>query len=460
MRQLADIPHSAGTSSVVTRASCPHVFETCLDTVNIPVPFEQRTENRELREVTTVLSVKYFFCTLLLSLFLPSLASADFRINLPKRTKPTKVQQLNRDGVKAVQKHDYDEARKFFYKAYLLDPDDPFTLNNLGYMAELDGDLDRAARFYDLAQQQNSDAMIDRADSEKVVGKTVAQVAGHAEQGNMQVNQLNIRALQLLKQDRAAEADMVLTKSLTLEPKNPFTLNNLGFAKEKEGELEAALGYYSKAALTGSQEPIIVTLHKDWRGHPISEVAADNAQKVRMLIRQEQGADRLAKVARLNLQGVSALNRNDKRAARGYFEEAYKLDPTDAFTLNNMGYVAEMEGDRESAQFFYAKAQQADHSSQLVTASNRAEAEGHKVSSVADNSQTQVEGKMEAAIQQRRARGVAPTLKRRGATASEPQPTQDQNQWQQQPQPQPDQDQPQPQQAPPDQNQPKQSPPQ
>ena len=180
MRQLADIPHSAGTSPVVTRASCPHVSETCLDTVNIPVPFEQRTENRELREVTTVLSVKYFFCTLLLSLLLPSLASADFRINLPKRTKPTKVQQLNRDGVKAVQKHDYDEARKFFYKAYLLDPDDPFTLNNLGYMAELDGDLDRAARFYDLAQQQNSDAMIDRADSEKVVGKTVAQVAGHA----------------------------------------------------------------------------------------------------------------------------------------------------------------------------------------------------------------------------------------------------------------------------------------
>src|SRR5205823_12834802 len=89
MRQLADIPHSAGTSPVVTRASCPHVSETCLDTVNIPVPFEQRTENRELREVTTVLSVKYFFCTLLLSLLLPSLASADFRINPRKRTKPT-----------------------------------------------------------------------------------------------------------------------------------------------------------------------------------------------------------------------------------------------------------------------------------------------------------------------------------------------------------------------------------
>jgi Flp pilus assembly protein TadD len=160
-------------------------------------------------------------------------------------------------------------------------------------------------------------------------------------------------------------------------------------------------------------------------------VAADNAQKVHRLIRQEEGATRLAKVARLNLQGVSALNRNDPRAARGYFEQAYKLDQTDAFTLNNMGYVAEMQGDRETAQFFYAKAQQADHSSQLVTASNRAEAEGHKLSSVADTSETQVENKLESKIQQRRAQGATPALKRRGATTGQPQAPekQDRNQW-------------------------------
>jgi len=395
------------------------------------------SRNRTMRELTTTFRVKQLLYAALLSLLLPAAAAADFRINIPKRTKPTKVQQLNRDGVSAVQKHDYDAARKLFYKAYLLDPDDPFTLNNLGYMAELDGDSERAQRFYDLAQQQNSDARIDRSGSEQVVGKTVAEVAGHAEQGNMQINQLNIRALQLLMKDRAPEADVVLTQSLALDPKNPFTLNNLGFAKEKEGELEAALGYYAKAAALNSKDPIIVTVNKDWRGRPISEVAADNAVKVRMLMRQEQGARSLAKVARLNLQGVSALNRNDKRAARGYFEQAYKLDPTDAFTLNNMGYVSEMEGDQESAQFFYAKAQQADHSSQLVTVSNRAEAEGHKVASVADTSETHVENKMEAAIQQRRAQGGTPALKRRGAAAAAPQPSQpqDKNQWQQQPPP-------------------------
>jgi tetratricopeptide (TPR) repeat protein len=230
-------------------------------------------------------------------------------------------------------------------------------------------------------------------------------------------------------------------------------LNNMGFAKEKEGELEAALNYYNQAATLGSTEPIIVTVHRDWRGRPISEVAADNAEKVHMLIRQEQGADKLAKVQRLNLQGVSALNRNDRRAARGYFEQAYKLDPTDAFTLNNMGFVAEMDGDRETAQFYYAKAQEADHSSRIVSASNRAEAEGHRLSSVADTSQTEVESKLQSAIQERRAKGAGPALKRRGGAAPQGQAPQqqDQNQWQQQPQQNQEQQ--------PEQRQPKQSPP-
>ncbi len=35
------------------------------------------------------------------------LYAGDIRINLPKRSKPTPVQQLNRDGVKAVEHHDY-----------------------------------------------------------------------------------------------------------------------------------------------------------------------------------------------------------------------------------------------------------------------------------------------------------------------------------------------------------------
>src|SRR5437660_1171216 len=85
-------------------------------------------------------------------------ARADVRLSIPKRTKPSPVQQLNRDGVRAVQKRDYAKAKRLFYKAYLLDPNDPFTLNNLGYIAELDGELDRAQRYYALAAELSSDA--------------------------------------------------------------------------------------------------------------------------------------------------------------------------------------------------------------------------------------------------------------------------------------------------------------
>src|SRR5207248_3600739 len=167
-----------------------------------------------------------------LALIFSSAAFAqDLRISIPKRTKATPVQQYNRDGVRAVEAHDYDKAKKLFYKAYLLDPNDPFTLNNLGYVAELEGDVERAQRFYQLSQEQDSQAAVDQASSEDIKGKTVAEVAGHAQPGNVQINILNVEAISLLNKDRVAEADAVLQRALRLEPRNPFTLNNMGYAK-------------------------------------------------------------------------------------------------------------------------------------------------------------------------------------------------------------------------------------
>src|SRR5579884_3369158 len=166
-----------------------------------------------------------------------ALYAGDLRIPIPKRSKYTPVQALNRDGVKAVEKHEYTRAKKLFYKAYLIDPNDPFTLNNLGYMAELDGDVDRAQRFYQLSQDQNSQATVDQSSNDDLKGKTVAAVAGHAQTGNVELNVLNVEAISLLNKDRVAEADETLQKALRLNPRDPFTLNNMGYVKEKEGEL-------------------------------------------------------------------------------------------------------------------------------------------------------------------------------------------------------------------------------
>src|SRR3954467_15946207 len=128
---------------------------------------------------------------LALSLLAGIAHAGDLRITLPKRTKPTPVQKLNQDGVKAIQHHKIDQARKLFYKAYLLDPDDPFTLNNLGYISELNGDIERAQRYYELAAENTSDATVDRSTMESFKGKPVAEVAGRAADTQMQINRYN-----------------------------------------------------------------------------------------------------------------------------------------------------------------------------------------------------------------------------------------------------------------------------
>jgi len=346
------------------------------------------------------------------------------RITLPKHTKPTPVQKLNREGVTAIEKHNYDKARKLFYQAYLLDPNDPFTLNNLGYISELEGELDRATRYYDLAHEQSSDAIVDLATSTTVEGKPVSKVAGNAAQVNMAVNRINISAVNLLLKNRASEADLMLQKGLELDAHNAFTLNNMGFAKEKQGELESALSFYSAAAATGSHESVIVTVNKSWRGRPISEVAEENAGKLRKEMVREQSP--AAHVARLNLEGVSAMNRNDRGAARKYFQEAFQLDPKDAFTLNNMGFLAELDGDRETANFYYEKAQEAKRRKATVTVATRLDAEGEPVQRVAENSDQAVAAQMKATQELKRREGGPIELKRRdGSDKAEPPQTQD-----------------------------------
>ncbi len=261
----------------------------------------------------------------LLAVTLPACAG-DLRISWPKHSKPTPVQALNQDGVNAIKKHDLEKAERLFYKAYLLDPDDPFTLNNLGYISEIQGKVQRAEKYYKLAAQQNSEAVVQTASVPDVKGKELSQVAGGYASQDLRVNRGNVEAMSLLAQGRAQEAEDVLRKTLDYDPQNAFTLNNLGSVMEAEGNLQGAIHYYDEAALRHSSELIVVTENRQLAGKPISEVAASNALAVQKRLNStEENVE--AEVARLNLQGVSALNHNDSGSARRFFEQAYKLDP-------------------------------------------------------------------------------------------------------------------------------------
>lgn len=337
------------------------------------------------------------------------------RITIPKRSEMTPVQRLNREGVDAVQKHQYEKAEALFLKAYLYDPADPFTLNNLGYIAELQGKLDRALRFYQLASQQGGEASIDRSNTKQLEGRPLEEALNGVKDGPMRVNHINVQAIGLLAENRNSEAGQLLQKALAMDSQNAFTLNNLGVADEAAGNYEGALKYFDQAAALHSSEPVVVTLDRSWRGKPVSEMAAESARKLEALLKTTDSAQ--AQAALLTVRGVSATNRNDWQAARRDFLKAYSLDPNSAFSLNNLGYVSERDGDLETAQFFYMKAQQADDAKSRIGLATASLAEGERLNVVAADSDQKVGGELERYKQARHAQPAGNVeLERRDGT--------------------------------------------
>src|SRR5579872_3443345 len=318
----------------------------------------------------------------------------DIKVTIPKRSHLTPVQRLNREGVDAIEKHNYEKAETLFYQAYLFDPADPFTLYNLGYVSELKGQLERAQKLYGLASEQATDAVIDRTSAKQLEGKSMRDAFGSLKDVPMQVNRTNVEAIRLISQGRAQEAIVVLQKALTIDPQNTYTLNNLGVAKEARGDYGEAMKYYMAAANSHSTEPVIVTLDRAWRGKPISEMAANSAK--RLSERMQNAATAQAQAALLSVQGVSATNHNDWPTAREDFMKAYSLNPNSAFSLNNIGYLAERDGDLETAEFFYERARQAQDARAKVGLATRQTAEGMQISAVASDSDNKVDDKITA----------------------------------------------------------------
>ena len=340
-----------------------------------------------------------------------NLKAGDLKINIPRRSVVTPVQQLNRQGVEAVRKHQYEKAETLFYKAYLYDPADPFTLNNLGYISELQGQIDRAEDFYRLASQQASDAAIDRASSHKLQGKPMIDAVNGLKDASIRINRDNVRAIRLLSEGRAPEAEETLQQALTLDPHNPFTLNNLGVTKEEEGDLQGAYRYYATVANLHTDAPVVVTLNSAWRGKPVTKMAEESARKVTQRMQQTQTPQ--AQAGLFTLRGVAAVNRNDWTDAANDFRQAYTLDPEDAFSLNNAGYLAEMQGDLETAQFFYEKARTAEGADFRVGVATRAAAEGTRLFQVATDNGDQIDTKIAQEQALRRQRGGPIELRRR-----------------------------------------------
>ena len=156
-----------------------------------------------------------------------------------------------------------------------------------------------------------------------------------------------------------------------------------------EGENDEALKFYDQASSLAPNATAVVTTDRGWRGKPVSQMAGQNAKALRDHLSHRN--DVAEQVAELNLRGVSAVNRNDLRAAEADFRKAYALDPNDAFAMNNIGYVAELDGDRETAQFFYDRARQSAGATTVVGVATSSIAEGKKLVAAASDSNSKVE---------------------------------------------------------------------
>ncbi len=337
-------------------------------------------------------------------------------ITLPRHSNLTLVQRLNREGVLAVQKHDYAKAANLFYKAYLFDPSDPFTLNNLGYISELEGQLDRASKFYKLAAEQGSNANIDVSSVKELKGQPMQAAFTGLQGAPMRVNRLNLEAVNLLSEGRNSEATGLLQQALSLDPQDPFTLNNLGAVDEADGDLGGAMKYYAAAAGARSSDVVAVTQNRSWQGKPVSEMASANVMRLEGQSQESGSSENQA--SQLSEQGVFAANENDWPTARRDFMQAYALDPSSAVSLNNRGYVAEHDGELESAQFFYQKAGQGYGAGLPVGLATSTSVKGLALSQVATQSRVQVDGALDVYSRERRGQPGSIELTPRGAAAT------------------------------------------
>ena len=380
--------------------------------ITVPSPKAGRTPTFQARSTTIVAAAIFVFAVF------PAAWARDLKIKIPKHSQLTPVQRLNREGVDAIRKHDYEKAEGLFYKAYLYDASDPFTLNNLGYVSELQGNLDRAQKFYALASEQDCDAVVDVSNAKPLEGKPMKYALSGLKDTPMQVNRMNVDAIELLSQHRNFEAKQILQQALALQPQNPFTINNLGVAEEATGNYEEALKDYRQAAASGSSEPVVVTVDRSWRGKPVSAMASDSARDLQRRMQNANNTE--AQATLLAFQGVSAINRNDWNAAKVDFLHAYSLNPMSAFSLNNRGYVAEKEGDIETAQFYYSKARRAENAAAHVGLATESSAEGKSLVAVAQDNHLKVSDELDRYRQAARTQTGPVELIPRGAGATNP----------------------------------------
>jgi Tfp pilus assembly protein PilF len=90
---------------------------------------------------------------------------------------PNQTQRLLGQAVDSLKQGDTARYKEIVQKAYADDPNDPFVINNMGLVAEMDGNTHQAKEYYWLAWQRADSLTVLTTNDGQYQGKLLKDVA-------------------------------------------------------------------------------------------------------------------------------------------------------------------------------------------------------------------------------------------------------------------------------------------
>jgi tetratricopeptide (TPR) repeat protein len=89
----------------------------------------------------------------------------------------SETQRYVRRGVRAFNDGDIDKFKEYTRKAYEKSPDDPFVLNNMGYIHEMEGDKEKAFECFKKATEKADGRTVDLSQFKDQEGRSIDEVS-------------------------------------------------------------------------------------------------------------------------------------------------------------------------------------------------------------------------------------------------------------------------------------------
>lgn len=205
---------------------------------------------------------------------------------------PMKVNRMNVNAMALLSNSRGFEAVELLRRALVLDPSNPFTMNNLGVAYEAIGDYDSALNSYSAVAASRSTEVVVVTQIPGWRGRPVTGLADESAKllrerirklspNEIQAVMFTVRGVSATNRNDWPIAREAFLKAYSLDPDSAFSINNRGYLSEREGDLETAEFFYDKARKAdGSNRRVGIATTQSAEGKKLAVVARDSNQQV------------------------------------------------------------------------------------------------------------------------------------------------------------------------------------